>query len=40
MAAMQLDKHSGSKKARVAICCGSNVSASSWITARTLTGKM
>ena len=37
---MQLDKHRGSKKARVAICCGSNVSASSWTTARALAGKI
>ena len=36
---MQLDKHSGSKKARVAICCGSNVSASSWTIASALAGK-
>eukprot|EP00891_Asterochloris_glomerata_P002234 jgi/Astpho2/2234/Aster-03215 len=38
VAVMQLDKHSGSKKARVAICCGSNVSVSSWSTASALAG--
>ena len=39
MAAMQLDKHSASKKARVAICCGRNVSAASWKAASALAGK-